>query len=91
MAVFCRLPSAFYSLLEELDKENTETRKDIRKMNDLLIFMMLNGGEKGMIEESAIVISHTTMLVSFYVCLSFQIATFFSHYFSLFFQIIILN
>ena len=91
MAIFCRLPLAFYSLLEELDKENTETRKDIRKMNDLLIFMMLNGWENGMIEESAIVISHSTMLVSFYVCLSFQIATFFSHYFSFFFQIIILN
>ena len=41
MAIFCRLPSAFYSLLEELDKENTETRKNIMKMDDLLIFTML--------------------------------------------------
>ena len=41
MAIFCRLPSAFYSLLEELDKENTETRKNIMKMDDLLIFTTL--------------------------------------------------
>ena len=46
MAVFCRLPSAFYSLLEELDKENTETRKNIMKMDDLLIFMMLEKHKK---------------------------------------------
>ena len=46
MAVFCRLPSAFYSLLEELNKENTETRKNIRKMDDLLIFMTLEKHKK---------------------------------------------
>ena len=46
MAIFCRLPSAFYSLLEELDKENTETRKNIMKMDDLLIFMMLEKHKK---------------------------------------------
>ena len=50
-----------------------------------------NGGENGMIEESAIAISHSTRLVSFFVCLSFQIATFFTHYFFFFFLIIILN
>ena len=43
---FCRLPSAFYSFLEELDKENTETRKNIREMDDLLIFMMLEKHKK---------------------------------------------
>ena len=42
-----------------------------------------NGGENGMIEESAIVISHSTRPG---VCLSFQIATFFTHYFSFFFM-----
>ena len=46
MAVFFRLPSAFYSLLEELVKENTETRKNIMKMDDLLIFMMLEKHKK---------------------------------------------
>ena len=35
-----------------------------------------NGGENGMIEESAITISHSTRLVSFFVHLSFQISTF---------------
>ena len=44
-----------------------------------------NAGENGMIEESAIAISHSTRLVSFFVCLSFQIATFFTHCFSFFF------
>ena len=44
-----------------------------------------NGGKNGMIEESAIAISHSTRLVSFFVCLSFQIATFFTHCFSFFF------
>ena len=46
MAVFFRLPSAFYSLLEELVKENTETKKNIMKMDDLLIFMMLEKHKK---------------------------------------------
>ena len=47
MAIFCRLPSSFYSLLEELDKENTaETRKNIMKMDDLLIFIMLEKHKK---------------------------------------------
>ena len=43
---FCRLPSTSYSLLEELDKENTEAKKNIRKMDDLLIFMMLEKHKK---------------------------------------------
>ena len=46
MAIFCRLPSTSYSSLEELDKENTETRKNIMKMDDLLIFMMLEKHKK---------------------------------------------
>ena len=46
MAVFFRLPSAFYSLLEELVKENTETKKNIMKMDDLLIFMTLEKHKK---------------------------------------------
>ena len=46
MAFFFRLPSAFYSLLEEFVKENTETKKNIMKMDDLLIFMMLEKHKK---------------------------------------------
>ena len=37
---FFRLPSAFHSILEELVKK-TETRENIMKMDDLLIFTML--------------------------------------------------
>ena len=33
-------------MLEELVKENTETRKNIMKMDDLLIFMMLEKHKK---------------------------------------------
>ena len=46
MAIFFILPSAFYSLLEEFVKENTETKKNIMKMDDLLIFMMLEKHKK---------------------------------------------
>ena len=37
-----------------------------------------NGEENGMIEESAIIMSHSTRPVSFFVCFSFQIDLFFS-------------
>ena len=43
---FRRLPLPFYSLLEELVEENTETNKNIMKMDDLLIFMMLDEQKK---------------------------------------------
>ena len=45
MAVFFRLPSAFYSLLEELVKEN-RNKENIMKMDDLLIFTMLEKHKK---------------------------------------------
>lgn len=43
---FCRLPLPFYSLLEELTEENTETNENIIRMDDLLIFMMLDEYKK---------------------------------------------
>ena len=43
---FRRLPLPFYSLLEELVEENTETNENIMRMDDLLIFMMLDEQKK---------------------------------------------
>ena len=45
-ASFCRLPLPFYSLLEELTEENTEANENIIRMDDLLIFMMLDEYKK---------------------------------------------
>lgn len=43
---FRRLPLLIYSLLEENTEENTETNENIMRMDDLLIFMMLDEHKK---------------------------------------------
>ena len=47
-----------------------------------------NGGENGMIEESAITISHSTRLVSFFCSLVFSNFNFFLRYFSVFLSLL---
>ena len=48
-----------------------------------------NGGENGMIEESAITISHSTRLVSFFCSLVFSNFNFFLRYFSVFLSLLL--
>ena len=43
---FPRLLLLIYSLLEENTEENTETNENIMRMDDLLIFMMLDEHKK---------------------------------------------
>ena len=43
---FRRLPLLIYSLLEENTEENSEKNENIMKMDDLLIFMMLDEHKK---------------------------------------------